>query len=628
MADVLSVIADVLKQDKQQKREHNKMMKEVQKKLKEKDSEEVAEEEGDKEDYMKFFAGKLKKYGVKSPAELSDEDKKKFFNEIEKDWKHDSSEEVEVEEKEEDLGKRVKSRMEAEDEEEDEDEAPVGDQDEPETEPEEEDGDDDDEPSEEQIDKIADLVIQKLKDKADDEEDEEEAPEPTEAQSGKKEKIDTKPEMESWESSANPHARYKWLEALRQVNEHCGVCDEQGIEEVRDHKGEIPEPIKVVIQSFGKKLSDYAKKSGGMDRDLFLDIAKSAMEGKLPNPKYIWKQDTAAKDFVLDSMAKEFGSLSFRPAVAPVESVAKETIKKIGTKKITETGYIVVTNNPTKFKLAQKIFGKNKVFKSDVLSAQSTSSRAYEHITKESLKKIKDSSIKRTIASQADDAANGVSKFIIQSPTRVTRGESVVAPFNKFFGQNIKFTDKTLKNIKLAETGPTALGKEVVTTGVVKKTAEEVVKAPIRTGTQKVVKTPDVITIGGKTVKTRPSLKGSEVVKVKELPVERPWYVAIVPPWLRTSKSVTEVSKKVGGTEIPLNPYLRQTTEGLNIGRTIGTATGLSVGVPFAKRVLTPDKPEKRITTDLNIDQLFGGTTGPLERTELDVPQSIEIFDE
>ena len=90
MADVLSVIADVLKQDKQQKREHNKMMREVQKKLKEKDSEEVAEEEGDKEEYMKFFAAKLKKYGVKSPSELSDEDKKKFFDEIDKGWKGDN----------------------------------------------------------------------------------------------------------------------------------------------------------------------------------------------------------------------------------------------------------------------------------------------------------------------------------------------------------------------------------------------------------------------------------------------------------------------------------------------------------------------------------------------------------
>ena len=46
---------------------------------------------------MKFFAGKQKKYGVKSPADLSDEKKKKFFNEIEKDWTHDSKEEVEVE---------------------------------------------------------------------------------------------------------------------------------------------------------------------------------------------------------------------------------------------------------------------------------------------------------------------------------------------------------------------------------------------------------------------------------------------------------------------------------------------------------------------------------------------------
>ena len=206
MADVLSVIADVLNQDKKQKKEQAKMMREVQKKLKEKDSVEVAEEEGDKEDYMKFFAGKLKKYGVKSPAELDVEKKKKFFNEIEKDWKHDSSEEVEVEEKEESLGKRVKARMEAEDEEpeeEDEDEDPVG-------EPEE-----DDEPSEEEIEKIADLVVQKIKDKADDEEEEEEEPDPTEAEGGKEEKVEVNPKMES---ARNPHARNTWEAALRQVS--------------------------------------------------------------------------------------------------------------------------------------------------------------------------------------------------------------------------------------------------------------------------------------------------------------------------------------------------------------------------------------------------------------------------
>jgi hypothetical protein len=37
-------------------------------------------------DYQKFFNKKLKKWGVSSPADLSDEDKKKFFNEIEKEW--------------------------------------------------------------------------------------------------------------------------------------------------------------------------------------------------------------------------------------------------------------------------------------------------------------------------------------------------------------------------------------------------------------------------------------------------------------------------------------------------------------------------------------------------------------
>ena len=298
------------------------------------------------------------------------------------------------------------------------------------------------------------------------------------------------------------------------------------------------------------------------------------------------------------------------------------TAAKVGTKKITQTGYIVVTNNPAKFKLAQKIFGKNRVFKSDTLSAQSTSSRTYEAITKESLKKIKDSSVKRTIASQADDAANGVSKFIIQSPTRVTRGESVIAPFNKFYGQNIKFTDKTLKNIKLAEQGPTALGKELVTTDVAKKTAEEVVKAPIRTGTQKVVKTPDVIAIGSGKVKP----KINEIVKVKELPVERPWYVAIVPPWLRTS--TRHVATKTKTTGEPLNPYLAKTVEGVKVGRAIGEATAVSAAIPLIKHGLSSDRPEKKIITDLNIDQLFGGTTGPLARTQLEVPQSVEIFDD
>lgn len=37
--------------------------------------------------YQKWFAKKLKEAGVKSPDELSAEEKKKFFNMIDKQWK-------------------------------------------------------------------------------------------------------------------------------------------------------------------------------------------------------------------------------------------------------------------------------------------------------------------------------------------------------------------------------------------------------------------------------------------------------------------------------------------------------------------------------------------------------------
>jgi hypothetical protein len=48
---------------------------------------EAEQKSGDQEAYQKFFQAKLKKYKVKSPSELSDEDKKKFFDEVEKGWK-------------------------------------------------------------------------------------------------------------------------------------------------------------------------------------------------------------------------------------------------------------------------------------------------------------------------------------------------------------------------------------------------------------------------------------------------------------------------------------------------------------------------------------------------------------
>ena len=50
----------------------------------------VEVDEGDKEEYQKFFKAALKKFGVGSPSEFkSDEEKKKFFDYIEKNWTKD-----------------------------------------------------------------------------------------------------------------------------------------------------------------------------------------------------------------------------------------------------------------------------------------------------------------------------------------------------------------------------------------------------------------------------------------------------------------------------------------------------------------------------------------------------------
>ena len=282
MADVLSVIADIIKQDKQQKREHNKVMREVKKKMKEA---EVSEEEGDQGDYSAFVQKKLKKYGVSSPAELSQEEKKKFFDEIDREWEG-KNEKPEPEDEQADLGTRVKERMKAEDEEEpeDEDEDPVGDPDE--TEEEEEDMD---EPSEEQLDKIADLVVQKLKDKAEDEADEEEEPESTEAEAGEEEEIDTKPKVEGT-IQRNPHHRGMWEQALRKVYEE-----------------KVSEPIPEIIKSVGKELRDYALKNGGIDKNDFLKISDVMQKGKMPKAASINRMDTDPREFVFDLMAKTFG---------------------------------------------------------------------------------------------------------------------------------------------------------------------------------------------------------------------------------------------------------------------------------------------------------------------------------
>jgi hypothetical protein len=50
----------------------------------------IREATGDKEAYQKFFNTTLKKFGVKSPAELEGDKKKKFYDAIDAGWEGDN----------------------------------------------------------------------------------------------------------------------------------------------------------------------------------------------------------------------------------------------------------------------------------------------------------------------------------------------------------------------------------------------------------------------------------------------------------------------------------------------------------------------------------------------------------
>ena len=52
----------------------------------------IEEKKGDKEEYQKFFNSALKKFGVKSPAELEGDKKKEFYDYVDKNWTADHEE--------------------------------------------------------------------------------------------------------------------------------------------------------------------------------------------------------------------------------------------------------------------------------------------------------------------------------------------------------------------------------------------------------------------------------------------------------------------------------------------------------------------------------------------------------
>ena len=71
------------------------------------------------------------------------------------------------------------------------------------------------------------------------------------------------------------------------------------------HEYALEENMKRDIMGFGAKLQAYSDKSGGIDKDYFSKIAKTAMSGRMPDAKDV-EGDTDPRDFVLKMMSQSF----------------------------------------------------------------------------------------------------------------------------------------------------------------------------------------------------------------------------------------------------------------------------------------------------------------------------------
>jgi len=291
-------------------------------------------------------------------------------------------------------------------------------------------------------------------------------------------------------------------------------------------------------------------------------------------------------------------------------------------KDIIRIGYKVIAKGKH-LKNAKQIFGsKNVIGDITHLARFSTKAEKFSPIKSEKIISLskKGAEFSKNAMSTADDAANQVSKFIARSSSELTGGIKVAAPIRSLFGQNIKFSSQTLKNIARAEQGPTALGKEII-------------KAPIKP-----------VSTFAKTAKFEPAIKpvketvrkiqefkaakvGTDIIKTKILPTERPWYMAIVPKFLRT-QTLTRATKSVS-TGQPLPETLYKTVEKLKYPRATKAALGVATVAPFAVPPFIPEKqPDQPSTKDLDFNALFGkNVTGVQEYEQLKIPGKVGIHD-
>ena len=180
-------------------------------------------------------------------------------------------------------------------------------------------------------------------------------------------------------------------------------------------------------------------------------------------------------------------------------------------------------------------------------------------------------------------------------------GTKVSKPFTDFFGKNLKFSKNTTEAIKLAEQGPASLSKEIAVTA-----APKVIKDTTK-------KIPEVIKLGQRA----PKIDRTTPVPIKEVISKKPWYVAVMPKFLRTRKEIMDTSKV---------PYVRTVTEGVAKKRLAGAVAG-GYGVYEGGKIIskdTPKQPHKDI--DLDINELFGGATKGYE--QIDITSGIDFYGE
>ena len=296
---------------------------------------------------------------------------------------------------------------------------------------------------------------------------------------------------------------------------------------------------------------------------------------------------------------------------ATKKSAKSYVTKKVGQKSITETGYVIVTKDPTKFKLAQKIFGKNKVFRNEsVLQAQSTASKEIVPVSQKILKSASPE-VRTTILKQADDAASSVSKFVSSSKVQTVGGTKIAEPFKQFFGKNLQFSKNTTELIKVAERGPASLSKEIAVTA-----APTVAKETIK-------KTPEVIKLGQKVAKVDKTVPIKQVIKTEK----RPWYVSVMPPFLRTTKDV----RILGPDKLPYGkggPFSIRTVKDVVAKKKLASTIGVGVGLDQGRRYMASnmdDTDEFRGGIDLSDSDLFA--TESQDYAQEDIASSVDVFD-